>query len=174
MNKTVFSSLFCLILLVGFGREAVAQDRIGQFFKDTAKDVVLDPTTYVPAGLYIAAKKLDWNSSQVFFRNGYVEANPDYTISGKVNDVPISYSAGNRRMIVKALPVLELSLLNNAGASISGKVLTHFYPNHKKLIKSICWIEKIAAASYISYNNSVLSFNQWKINKRVALELGFK
>ncbi len=172
MEKITATSL-CLFLLIGLGQKAGAQDTVGQLLKDAGKDIILDPTTYIPNGVYFTAKKLDWDSSQVFFRNGYVEENSDYTISGKAKDIPISYSAGNRRIFMKTLPILGSSVLNNAAVSISERILIHYYPNHRKLIKSIGWIEKIASASYYGYKYSN-SFSQWQTNKDLSRQLGLK
>lgn len=174
MKRVLSISLCFLILLISFPQEIMAQDSFGQFLKDIGKDVVLDPTTYTPAAIYFTTKKLDWDSSQVFFKNGYTEENSDFTISGRANDVPVSQSAGNRRIVIKTLPFLESSLLNNVGVSVSERFLINSYPNHRKLIKSIGWVEKIAIASYFSYHYSTKSFHQWQTNNRMASELGLK
>lgn len=174
MKQVTTISLCLLFLFVGLRQEVEAQDTIGKFLKDTAKDVIFDPTTYPPALINFTARKLDWESSQIFFRNGYLEENSNFTISGKANDLPISHSAGNRRIIIETLPVFELSLLNNTALSISERLLIHFYPSHKKLIKSIGWVEKVAATSYSSYYHSEKIFRQWQKNKRLASELGLR
>jgi hypothetical protein len=46
------------------------------FLVDLAKDVILDPTTWVPASVSFTATRLDWNSSQVFFRQGHSRTQP--------------------------------------------------------------------------------------------------
>ena len=174
MRKAVFSSLLCVILLTSFSREALAQNQIGKFIKDTAKEVALDPTTYAPFGTSWLGKQVDWNSSQVFFRNGYVEANPDFTVSRLPNDKPISHSDGNLKLIKISLPVLQLSLINNTAASIVERLLIRQYPNREKLVKIIGWAEKIAVNSYFAYTYSHRNFSQWQTNKIMARELGLK
>lgn len=175
MRRTALSSLFCLILLTGFGQKTMAQEeQVGQIFKNTAKNVVLDPTTYAPTVLSWFSKKLDWDSSQIFFRNGYVEANPDFTVNGLPYDKPISHSTGNVRIIKISLPVLSLSVLNNFAISMPERILIRRHPSHKKLIKSISWIDKIAMASYFSYKYSQPNFSQWQTNNRMAHKLGLK
>ncbi len=48
-----------------------AQDRDhASFVPDVVKKVILDPTTYAPAIVAWEATCLDWQSSQIFFRNG--------------------------------------------------------------------------------------------------------
>ena len=42
-------------------------------FWDVTKAVVFDPTTYAPATLSYTSMKMDWDSSQTLFRNGWVE-----------------------------------------------------------------------------------------------------
>ena len=42
---------------------------------DVIKGVVFDPTTYAPAVISYDATMRDWNTSQPFFQNGYVERN---------------------------------------------------------------------------------------------------
>ena len=174
MKKAVFSSLCCLVFLACLGQEVEAQNKVGQLLKNTAKDVVLDPTTYAPTALSLFGKKLDWDSSQIFFKNGYVESHPAFTISRLPFDTAISHAAGNKKIIEISLPVLRLSVLNNVTVSMSERLLVDRHPNHKKLIKSIGWIEKIAMASYFSYQYSNKNFSQWQLNKRMARELGLK
>ena len=68
---------------------------VGEVFTRVAKD----PTTYALPPIIYTAHRLDWDSSQKLFAHGYVEANPDFTVTGRVNDVPISYAAGKRRIL---------------------------------------------------------------------------
>ena len=171
MKRTWLLYLVALTALVP--RNAAAQDSIGAFLKDTAKDIVLDPTTYAPAGVSYLAHKLDWESSQVFFSHGFLEDNPDFTINGLPHDIPIGHAAGNRKIVRMALPILELSLINNVAVGVSERALTHFYPNHPKLIRVVGWVEKIAMAGYLSYQYSCNNFHQWRMNERDANQLGY-
>ena len=72
---------------------------------EAAKQTILDPTTYAPAGMLYASSRLDWNSSQAFFAHGDVEENARYTITGLSHDTPLSYSAGNNQLLMDALSV---------------------------------------------------------------------
>ena len=58
-------------------------------FWDVTKAVVFDPTTYAPATLSYTSMKMDWESSQPLFRNGWVEQNRYFTRSGRANDLPV-------------------------------------------------------------------------------------
>jgi len=66
---------------------------------DIITRVVSDPTTYVPAALAYEAHHLDWKSSQVFFQHGFLEHNGEFTLSGRADDTPVSYGAGNRTIV---------------------------------------------------------------------------
>lgn len=153
---------------------AEAQNGIGELIKGVAKDVVLDPTTYGPFGASWLGKQLDWNSSQIFFEHGFVESNADFTVNGLPHDKPISHAAGNRKVILMSLPVLQLSLINNATTSAVERTWIRSYPNKKKLIKTIGWIERVAVASYLVHKYSDQNLRQWQRNKDLARELGYR
>src|SRR5687767_886851 len=75
---------------------ARAQDGNRPLVWDVAKKVLVDPTTYAPAVISFAAMRWDWRTSQVLFDRGWIEGNPQFTVSGRPNDVPMSYAEGNR------------------------------------------------------------------------------
>lgn len=155
-------------------RPAQAQepDR-SSFVADVLKQVALDPTTYAPAVLSYTGLRLDWRSSQVFFRHGFVEANRRYTVSGLPNDIPIGYGAGNRRLIADALGMLQMSLVNNATAALFEKLLARRYPEHRTLLRVLSWVERAAFAGYWSSRSST-HFHQWRENERLSRRLGYK
>jgi hypothetical protein len=138
------------------------------------KSVVLDPTTYAPAVISGTAAKLDWNSSQVFFEHGFSERNPRFTISGRSGGEPISFEAGNQRIVADTLTVLQTSVIHNFGSQIVERVLVAKHPKHRKIIKTIGWIERMTVAAYWSYSLSAGHWQQWRTNSGLARELGFK
>jgi hypothetical protein len=138
------------------------------------KGVLLDPTTYAPAAISYSATTLDWNTSQVFFQNGFVERNPRFTISGRSSDTPISFDAGNRRIMGDSLAILQMSALHNAGSQVLERVLIAKNPEHKKLIKTLGWIERIAVSSYWSYTLSEQHWRQWRWNQQTAQSLNLR
>jgi hypothetical protein len=140
---------------------------------DVTKAVLLDPTTYAPAVLSYSSMKMDWDSSQPLFRNGYVEQNRRFTISGRANDLPVSYEEGNKRIRQMALMHLQESLVNNVAANVFERVLTNKYPQHRKLFKVLSWAERIAFASYVSYVASESHFKQTGRNRQLAVQFGF-
>ena len=142
-------------------------------FWDVTKAVVLDPTTYAPAALSYTAMRLDWNSSQPLFQNGWVEQNHRFTISGRPNDLPISYADGNRKIRNMALLHLQESVVNNAAANLFERVLAERYPQHRKLFKVLSWVERIAFASYVSYAASANHFKQAGRNRQMAIQFGY-
>ena len=144
------------------------------FFWDVTKRVVFDPTTYAPATLSYTSMKLDWASSQVLFRHGWVEENRRFTVSGRANDVPISFAEGNRKIRQMALLHLQESIINNVAANVFERVLSQKYPQHRKLFKTLSWIERIAFASYVSYMASANHFRQTQRNRELALQYGYR
>lgn len=143
-------------------------------FWDVTKRVVFDPTTYAPAIIAYDATMRDWNSSQPFFRNGFVEHNPRYTISGRPDDFALDHEAGKRRIRADALANAQMSLVNNAVDQIFERVLTEKYPTHRTLVRTLGWIERISFASYMSYRLSAAHYRQWQLNDATAARMGFK
>lgn len=143
-------------------------------FWDVTKAVVFDPTTYAPATLSYTSMKLDWQSSQTLFRNGWMEQNHRFTVSGRPNDVPISFADGNKKIRTMALLHLQESIVNNAAANIFERVLAEKYPQHRKLFKVLSWVERIAFASYVSYAASANHFTQTERNRQLAIQYGYR
>lgn len=141
---------------------------------DVTKAVLFDPTTYAPATLSYTSMKMDWESSQALFRNGWVEQNHRFTVSGRPNDLPISFADGNRKIRTMALLHLQESIVNNAAANIFERVLAEKYPQHRKLFKVLSWVERIAFASYVSYAASASHFRQTERNRQLAIQYGYK
>ena len=143
-------------------------------FWDVAKSVAFDPTTYAPAALSYTALKMDWQTSQPLFRNGWVEQNHLFTVTGRPNDQPVSFVAGNRKIRQMALMHLQESVVNNVAANIFERVLANKYPQHRKLFKTLSWIERIAFSSYVSYHASANHFKQAQRNRDLALQYGYR
>jgi hypothetical protein len=162
-----------VIALAMLASSVSAQDsRRTSFASDLVKQVFLDPTTYAPTILAWEATRLDWQSSQVFFKHGWLESNPRFTISGRSEDTAIGYAAGNRQILRDSLSNLQLSLANNLSERITERLLVPRYPAHRKLIRAIGWIERGAIASYLSYQLSAGHFRQWQANETRAQQLG--
>jgi hypothetical protein len=143
-------------------------------FWRTTRQIVFDPTTYAPAVISYEATKLDWDTSQVFFRNGYVEGNPRYTLSGLPNDTPMPYGRGDRKIMMDTIQILGGSMANNFIERSMEQVLMERYPDHPKLVKTLGWIERSVFASYWSYRLSATHFRQWQTNKQQAASLGLQ
>jgi hypothetical protein len=164
-------AIAALVALVMFPAAPGFAQENTSFVWDVAKGVVLDPTTYVPAAASYTGQRLDWKSSQPLFEAGWLEENPRFTISGRPNDLPISYAAGNQRILTRSLEHLQWSALNNVTVGIVDRVLADRYPNHRKLIAVLSWIERISFASYRAYLGSINYFEQARENERIAREL---
>ena len=115
------------------------------------KSVVLDPTTYAPAVLGYTSTRLDWDSSQIFFQRGFAEHNPEFTVSGRPDGVPLGYAAGNRKILNVSLVVLGTSAINNAGARLLERALIARHPEHRRLFHVLGWAERVTVASYAAY-----------------------
>ena len=152
---------------------ACAEDRPSAGWS-VVRQVVFDPTTYSPAIVSHAAERLDWKSSQVFFAHGYVEHTPQFTVSGRADDIPIGYAAGNRVILGNTLKDLGSSALNNAGVAIVEQLLLNRYPNHPKLIRALGWVQRISFAVGLATVQSANHFRQWRQNERLARELGYQ
>ena len=142
-------------------------------FWDVTKAVVFDPTTYAPAALSYTSMKMDWDSSQALFRNGWVEQNHLFTVSGRPNDLPLSFADGNKKIRHMALLHLQESIVNNVAANIFERVLAEKYPEHRKLFKVLSWVERIGFASYVSYTASANHFRQTGRNRQLAIQFGY-
>jgi hypothetical protein len=164
-----------LTIIILMPASASAQTDTGRsVFWDVTKSVVFDPTTYAPAALSYASLKMDWDSSQVLFRNGWVEQNHRFTLSGRPNDKAVSYADGNRKIRQMALLHLQESIINNVSANVFERVLSQKYPQHRKLFKTLSWAERIAFASYVSYLASANHFKQAERNRQLALQYGYR
>jgi hypothetical protein len=163
-------ALACVLATAGAARaqepRSTAWSVIGQ--------VMLDPTTYAPAAISYSAERLDWKSSQVFFAHGYVEHNPQFTISGRPDDVAIGYGAGKRVILGNAMRDLGASALNNAATRVTERLLLARFPRHPKLIRTLGWVERISFAATLATVQSARHFRQWRENERLARELGYR
>lgn len=143
-------------------------------FWNISKSVLLDPTTYAPAGISYTATRLDWNTSQPFFARGFIERNPRFTITGLPNDVPLSHADGNKRILTDTLMIMQMSAVHNLGVQSLERLFIAKNPEHRKLIKTIGWIERVAFASYWSYRLSDEHWRQWRENQQTAAAMNFR
>jgi hypothetical protein len=144
------------------------------FVWDITKKVIFDPTTYAPAAVSYDATVRDWNTSQPLFRNGFLEHNPRFTISGLPNSRPVSYSEGNRRILSDAFANFGVSLASNFTSRIVERALIERYPEHRKLVKTLGWVERIGLGAYASYVLSVDHYRQANINTDVARQMRYR
>ena len=167
--------VFMVAMVLGFPTPSVlAQtEDVRPLAWDVARAALIDPTTYAPALISYAAIRQDWKTSQVLFANGWVEQNPRFTVSGRANDVPVSYDAGMRRIRWTALTVLQYSAVNNVGTLVVERLLIARYPHRKTLIRTLSWVERIAFASALTYRNSADHLRQASKNRHLAREYGY-
>ena len=137
---------------------------------DIARAVLIDPTTYAPAVISYEAMLRDWKTSQALFSYGWLESNPRFTVSGRPNDVPVGYNVGKRIIRNIALDVLQQSTAHNIAIGVVERVLISRYPERRKLIRALSWIERIGYASADAYLNSAKHFRQAGTNRRLIRE----
>jgi len=172
-RSTWCGGLVALMILLPLRASAQNPDQ-SSFVADTFKRVILDPTTYAPAVIAYDATMRDWKTSQPFFNHGYFEHNERFTMSGLPNDRPVSYSVGRQRILSDALVNLQMSLANNVADQIFERMLIDRFPNHRKLMRTLGWIERSAFAGYMSYYLSVRHYRQATVNQAWAQQMGLK
>jgi hypothetical protein len=129
--------------------------------------VLKDPTTYALPPIVYTAHRLDWDSSQKLFQHGYLEANPNFTLTGRIDDAPISHAAGNRRILRYSAATIGRSVLNNGICAIVERRLIDRAPRRRKLIRALGWIERGVVTAYWSYRLTHNQVGQWMDNERV-------
>jgi hypothetical protein len=171
-RQSVIALAIAAVLMPAYAsaQESNGGSAVGSIFKR----VVFDPTTYAPAVIAYDGTMRDWNTSQPFFRNGYFERNERFTLSGLPNDRPLSYEAGRRRILNDAFVTLEMSLINNVGSQIFERVLIDRFPEQRKLVRTLGWIERSAFASFMAYHLSAQHYRQAAANQAYARQMGFK
>jgi hypothetical protein len=171
------AALLCAVFAVVTATPAFAQEekeRSSSAIADVIKGVVFDPTTYAPAAISYDATMRDWNTSQVFFRNGYFEGNSRFTMSGRSVDMPISYGSGHQIIVKDTLTTLGVSAAQNLTSRIVERSLLSRYPEHPRLIKTIGWVQRIALSAVMTYRLSAPHYQQAAINAQRARELGLR
>ena len=138
---------------------------------ETVSRVLKDPTTYALPPIVYTAHRLDWDSSQKLFAYGYREANPNFTLTGVVDDFPISHTAGKKRILRYSIETMGRSVLNNAACAIVERRLIDRAPQHRKLIRTLGWIERSLVTTYWSYRLTHNQVTQWQDNERILSEL---
>lgn len=167
------AAMFAVLLFV-LVHSVSAQDDSGNATLQVVSRVALDPTTYAPTVFAYQATMRDWQTSQVFFQHGFHERNARFTISGLPDDVPVSYAEGRHRIFKDAMLTLGTSAAENAiGRTVERYLLSRF-PNHKRLVKTVGWVQRASLASYWSYRLSVQHYRQTQYNLELARELGYR
>jgi hypothetical protein len=138
---------------------------------DTISRVLKDPTTWALPPIVYATHRLDWDSSQKLFAYGYLERNDKFTLTGRVDDLPISHAAGKRRILRASAATIGRSMLNNGICAIVEHKLIERAPHRRKLIRTLGWIERSLVTSYWTYRLTHNQVTQWQNNERVLAHL---
>jgi hypothetical protein len=174
LTRQLRAFVACFIFSITIVPQVCAQNDTPSIFGHALKATLLDPTTYPAPALYYDATMRDWKTSQTFFRNGFFEQNARFTISGFPNDKPVSYEAGRNQILRDAMAVFAVSAAHNFGARLFEDALKQQYPDHRKAIAVIGWIERIGLSAYLSYRVSTPHYRQWKANQQLAAQLGIR
>ena len=176
--RLIATSVISFLLVLANVQYASAQERQedDQSFSigGVVKGVLFDPTTYAPALISYDATMRDWNSSQPFFRNGYVEYNSRFTVSGRPNDTAVSYAVGRNQIVKDTLAIFGTTAAQNLSSRLVESALLAKFPEHRKVVKTIGWIQRIGLASLMSYNLSAAHYRQAGYNVTGARELGYR
>jgi hypothetical protein len=174
LTRQLRSLVACVVLSLAIVPAVRAQESTPSTFGHALKLTLLDPTTYPAPALYYDSTMRDWNSSQPFFRNGFVEGNSRFTVSGLSGDTAISYAAGRQQIMKDAAALFGVSAIHNFSSHLLDQALKERYPEHRKLITVIGWAERIGASSYLSYRVSASHYQQWKRNEQLSAQLGLR
>ena len=169
-----FITTLAIAIVTAMPMTLAAQEReTPSFLSSTLKSIALDPTTYAPAVIGYDGALRDWNSSQAFFARGYTEHNPTFTVSGRPDDIAVGYGEGKHRILMDGLVHLQMSVANNFASHVFERILTEKYPEHRKLVRVLGWVERTAFASYLTYQMSALHYRQWRTNEQIAQRMGY-
>ena len=172
-HRATTCGLFAALILISPFRASAQEQKQPSIVMDIVKRVAIDPTTWAPGIIAYDATYRDWQTSQPLFQHGFYEHNPHFTASGLPNDVPMSHGAGNRRIAADALGNLGTSVVNNLTGNAIERVLVERYPEHRRLCRTLGWVERISFASYMSYRLSIEHFRQTQWNEQVARQQGW-
>ena len=175
LRRTWATALIIGALTAGTAAPALAQSedgRIRSAVGSVLKSTFLDPTTYVPAILTYDSMLRDWNTSQPLFQQGMVEHNWRFTQSGLPDSTPLSYDAGRHQILMDSLMTFEMSAAHNLTSRIVERALLDKYPEHRTLVKTLGWVERIGVASFASYQLSAPHYRQVGINVQLAAQMG--
>lgn len=134
----------------------------------------IDLTTTPPAILHYYAKMEDWETSQPFFRAGWLEKNPGFTETGLPYDVAMSFGDGKRVIRHESYRILWDSAVNNFLSHLTKQYMDYKYPGHKKLWTTVEWAERLAFMGFTAWKGSAQFIEQRRKNERLALQYGLK
>ncbi len=168
MNKT----LLTLFIILTISTPSFAQVPT---WPQIAQSIIKDPTTYIPAGVGYVSTRLDWSSSEVFTSHGWLEKNPAFTKSGLPNDVALSQSDGNRKILSYTLQNLAQSAIANGVERVMvEKVLVPLNPSHEKALKRVGMGIRWGLCAYLTYTLSHDHLVQYSWNLDTSHNLGWR
>ena len=88
--------------------------------------------------------------------------------------LPLPYAEGKKRILADAAANLGMSALNNLTGRVFERMLTERYPEHRKIVRAVSWIERISFGVYMSYMLSKDHYRQAELNATRAQQLGYR
>ena len=111
---------------------------------------------------------------------GGEEALKSWELSEQVttwDQAPAPAQVGRRIVEVlfeRRLPDTRASAVNNLTQNIVEHVLVERYPEHRKLWRTLGWVERVTFASYTSYRWSADYYRQARQNEQLARLYGYR
>jgi hypothetical protein len=170
---STFATITILFILTS-SVDVSAEEGEGSPVAAVARGVVFDPTTYLPALISYDATMRDWGTSQPFFRHGYLERNARFTRTGLSNDQAVSYVVGKNQILKDTLARFGATAVQNLSSRLVEHGLLAKFPEHRKMVKTIGWIQRIGLASLTSYHLSAAHYRQAGLNRANARTLGYR
>src|SRR5437762_2792588 len=148
-----FGMILTLVLASAPFASAQEEKRSSRF-ADVVKGVVFDPTTYAPALIGYHATLRDWNTSQPFFKNGFVEHNERFTVTGRPDDTALNYIVGRNQIFKDAVMTVGVTAAQNATSRIVERALLQLYPEHRKVVQTVGWLQRMNVVWLMSSHDS--------------------
>jgi len=86
----------------------------------------------------------------------------------------VSYVVGRQRILSDAFLNVQISLMNNVADQVFERLVIDRFPTHRKLVRTLGWIERSVVASCLSYQLSAAHYRQAIANQAYAQQMGFK
>ena len=141
----------------------------------SVKGVIFDPTTYASSCYRLLCDDERLEHVSTVLSEWLSEHNARFTVTGRPDDRAINYVAGRAQILKDAAAAAwAWRGSRNATSRVVEHALLSRYPDHRKVVTTIGWIQRISVASLMSYRLSADHFRQADTNTQRAVELGLR